>query len=317
MAKGSNQGSSGSTSFASKTWIVSYDVTDVKWQQGNKPATSTAPSAANLKGNDFFYIADSIDGLDGEDDGEYGFVSLGLSVNGGSGSDQLIMQEAGITITDDFFTNILSFEVLHLANGDVEGDGSDGSTVTLDIEAVQTGIKDVHGGSANDAITFGTAYATTDVKVDGKGGDDTITTNGGNDTLIGGEGSDTLTGGAGVDTYALADTDDAADTVVEDGSVVDYTDVGGVDLGSGDTVIGADVITGFAEGEDILTMSGTKVFINGSYDSVTSTFTVGDGSGLDTLVYVDDAEIGLDDGDLAVVLVGINGASPDLDGAIA
>lgn len=62
----------------------------------------------------------------------------------------------------------------------------------------------VNAQGTEDADTVHLLDSTTDVTLNFRGGDDTVTTGSGNDTLIGGTGNDILNGGAGNDTYVFA-----------------------------------------------------------------------------------------------------------------
>lgn len=188
MAKPLDNGNTKSTSYADKTWVFNADTGD----------TSLPPIQTLLnKSNDFVYVTSSTGILD---------TSFSPSINAGKGSDQLIF-EADATVTDSYFLNLSSFEVLKLYNGN-------GSSVTLDAQALDAGFKEVSGGSGNDEITFGTAYdgdpgAITpvlpiNVEVDGGAGDDQISTAAGDDFIDGGSGADILTGGSGADTFSFS-----------------------------------------------------------------------------------------------------------------
>lgn len=206
MSKPSTNGSG--KSYTVKTWSVSWEdqdndlVFDFYWKNGDRDISGPSLGSSN----DFLYIASSVDLADGADDGIYGLS--GLAVNGGKGGDQLIFQEAGISILDGFFTNLNSFEDVHLADGM-------GSSLGLDTQALEAGIRHADGGSGNDSITFAATYDLTDVSADGEAGNDLLETAGGNDTLAGGAGNDTLEGGAGADRYVFDLTgSDNVDTII-------------------------------------------------------------------------------------------------------
>jgi len=99
-----------------------------------------------------------------------------------------------------------------------------------------SGIEQIEGGFLNDTITA--EGVTHDVRIDGEGGDDTLTGGDGHDELQGGEGTDTLFGGAGDDYLETESGDDQ----VFGGEGDDYIRVNGsgmafVDGGEGwDTV---------------------------------------------------------------------------------
>ncbi len=185
------------------------------------------------KSNDFFFV-DGVKEFLLDVTGEYGASSP--SISGGGGADQIIFLEDGLTgvdaITDPFFANTSSVEVVKLADGPL------GSSLTLGDEAAEAGIYEVTGGSGNDTIVFldldqnaasmeVTAYSGIAVKVSGGSGDDFITTASGNDTIFGDSGSDTITGGAGNDRFVFttALTSDGSTDTVTDYDASDIIDI--------------------------------------------------------------------------------------------
>jgi Ca2+-binding RTX toxin-like protein len=237
MAKPVNNGSGGSTSYKSKTFEVSvtasdsdsltvpdFDTFGFVWKQGG--ATISAPVILGAS-NDFLYLDSSLDKLDGYEDGIYGSAyGTALTVNGGKGSDQLIFLEDGIDIQDGFFSGLLSFETVKLADGV-------GSTIYLCNAAHAAGILEVSGGTGDDGITFGTAYNSTNVTVSGGLGDDNLGTAGGNDVLSGGLGNDELTGGGGADQFVFKT---ALDGTLNVDLVTDFSS------GDGDKIVLDDLI---------------------------------------------------------------------------
>lgn len=139
--------------------------------------------------------------------------------------DELKIQDAGGTITDDLFTNFSSVEELEL-------DGALGYTATLGTEAQEAGIRDVEAGDGNDSIDA--SAMTGRIEIEGERGDD---------TLIGGQGNDKLEGGKGADQIDLSAG--GADKVEID-SCLDGSGLGV----TGSSFSGYDAITGFTSADD-------------------------------------------------------------------
>jgi Ca2+-binding RTX toxin-like protein len=222
MAKPMNKGN---TNSASHGRTFKYD----GGADFTKPSPAGGKAASEFtESNDFLYIT----GAAGND---YAAVTT-ATINGAGGADQIIFNEDTIDIEDPYFTNFSSFEVVKLADGE-------GSTISLDAEALEAGIKEVTGGNGNDEITFGSAYDgdaeadPTSVKVDGGDGDDAITTAGGDDTITGGAGADVIDGGAGNDVFVYAAT----------GDTVNATEISG-DVGVVTFADGAEIIINFGDG---------------------------------------------------------------------
>lgn len=73
-------------------------------------------------------------------------------------------------------------------------------------------VTDLFGTPINTGTVAAPIFTPMDFRIDGKAGNDVITTGAGNDTLIGGTGNDTLTGGLGNDLYSV---DSNNDVIVE------------------------------------------------------------------------------------------------------
>ncbi len=93
--------------------------------------------------------------------------------------------------------------------------------ITLDVNAI------VDAQGTEDADTVHLVDSTSDVTLNLKGGNDTVTTSDGNDTLIGGAGNDTLNGGMGDDTYVFA-KGDGIDTIIDTAGADTLKFVGGI-----------------------------------------------------------------------------------------
>jgi Ca2+-binding RTX toxin-like protein len=121
-----------------------------------------------------------VDGGDGNDtisiDGRLG---LGVTVNGGAGTDNVIFlgTSAGDNITSTSSTIVL------------------GSTV---LTPTNTEARSMYGDAGNDSINLGSLSQA--VSIFGDGGDDTLTGGSGADSIVGNDGVDSLIGGAGNDT---------------------------------------------------------------------------------------------------------------------
>jgi Ca2+-binding RTX toxin-like protein len=81
---------------------------------------------------------------------------------------------------------------------------ADGTVLNL------TGMMNLLGTEGNDVIN----WTTTELNINGTGGDDTITTGNFSDTIAGGKGNDTLNGGGGDDTY-IFNRGDGTDTITD------------------------------------------------------------------------------------------------------
>ncbi len=175
MAKPINNGNT-SSSLSGKTFSIDGTSTNAWTGTGS---------------NDFFYITSAINNN-----------SAGPTISGGKGADQLIFTQDQVSVTDSFFANIQSIEVLKLADGS-------GSSVQLDSAALNAGINEVTGGNGDDTIRWDrTGVAIT---VNGGDGNDFIDGDEGditNDLLDGGRGDDTVYGGAGSDTLRGGDGND-------------------------------------------------------------------------------------------------------------
>ena len=169
-------------------------------------------------------------------------------LDGGSGTDKAVFGSNGADITVD----------LALSGAQNTGHGVD---TLIDIEDIQTGSGDdvVSGdGGANNIQT--------------RDGDDVIDGRGGNDMLFAGDGTDTIDGGTGDDRIAGK----AGNDTLTGGS--------GADIFQYDSGDGADTITDFEDGVDlILVQTGASAF---------SDVTVTD-AGADTLITFDDVSIRL------------------------
>lgn len=171
-------------------------------------------------------------------------------------------------------------------------------------------IEEITGSNQNDLINA-TSGATTGLRLDGGGGDDTITGGTGADTIIGGTGNDSLTGNGGSDTFVITagdgsdsifggsgtDSIDASGvtdglllstgttgngTLTGPGLSVTYTSVGVVGLGAGnDTLLGgsgSDSVSGGAGDDELFGGAGTDTLDGGAGND-----TLRGGSGSDTL----------------------------------
>jgi len=120
------------------------------------------------------------------------------------------------------------------------------------------------GGNGNDLLTAGLGVdilrgMAGDDTLYGQGGDDHLRGQGGNDTLVGGQGDDLLTGGAGADVFMLH-ANSGADIITDFGRGRDMIEIasgaGGMN-GLEFTQVGDDVVIHFASAE--LTVLGTTI----------------------------------------------------------
>ena len=224
MAKPINKGHTENSASIGRSF--SYDGASLTFGTGRKAKEDFTES------NDFLYITDALND-------DYSVATALAPIDGKGGADQIIFKTDDLVIEDAYFTNFSNFEVVKLEDGT-------GSSIALDTEALDAGIREVSGGDGDDTITFGAAYdgdsesdpvvEATSVKVDGGDGDDVITTAGGDDTITGGEGADVIDGGAGNDVFVYAAT----------GDTVNATDISGT---SGVVTFegGAEVIVNFGD----------------------------------------------------------------------
>jgi hypothetical protein len=155
-------------------------------------------------GRDNLYGGDGIDVLFGESEND--FLDGGLGADqlfGGSGNDSLLI-DAEDTVVDGG-PGIDRVDVmgaagvnLNLTQSSIElafgGIGED----TLDATGSTTGVR-IDGGGGNDTLTGGNAAD----RLRGEAGDDVLFGGAGGDLLEGGSGNNTLTGGAGADVFAI------------------------------------------------------------------------------------------------------------------
>ena len=230
-------------------------------------------------GNDTFQVSGSGDGFD--------------AITGGAGTDTIQAMANGTVIG---LTNISTVEAI-TANGfsGVTISGSGGAD-TLNLGAVTlTGVDRIDGGGGNDTITGPAAGAT----IAGGTGDDTITGGAGNDMfLFGGtsDGFDAITGGAGTDTIAATANDTVIGlhslSTVEAITAGGYTGVTISGSSNADTLNFSSVtLTGISRidggaGADVITGPATAAIIAGGADDDTLT----GGAGNDTFLVTGTAD---------------------------
>ena len=214
-------------------------------------------------GNDFIFGGDGADSIDAGDGDDVVYTSVaGLtedtSINGGSGSNTLVFDKPGESGGWDnesyaAITFNLSSDLANASNFINIGGGSSNDTLTGDDNAnviIGAGGDDtLNGGGGNDIIygddhlsdSSGTTYGIRsygitdgDDTISGGAGDDTLYGDGGDDTLDGGAGADTYTGGAGIDVFTIKANN------------------------GGTSISGADAVTDFDDGTDLIGMSGLE-----------------------------------------------------------
>jgi Ca2+-binding RTX toxin-like protein len=194
---------------------------------------------------DWLYGGEGADQMQGDDGSDIvGIDNADTAYSGGNGFDHLVIQDAaGMTLN----VSGLDFE---WAGGGAGNDTLDATGMTTQMRLIGAGGTDtLTGGSANDMLYGG---AENDVLMGGDGvdqllgedGDDTLAGGGNGDYLWGGQGSDTMIGGAGVDVFTGGDGDD----LVFGGTENDYLYGGaGVDDLNGEA--GRDIMAGGAEND--------------------------------------------------------------------
>lgn len=184
---------------------------------------------------------DIINGMTGNDLLDGGADADTFVVENGFGSDTIVGGEGTTTDTDSDLIRVNSASVTDpvtvIFSADEAGTLSDG-TDTLSFSEIER----IRLADNNDLVD-GSA-TTTNINVEGMGGDDSIIGGSGGDNIDGGTGNDTLQGGAGADDIIAGSGDDV------------------VEVAQGDTVSGGD-------GDDTFTLvdlaeAGTNtIFING------------------------------------------------------
>ena len=208
------------------------------------------------------------------------------------GSDEADTLEAVAHTTDDSATTIdeTTIAATEMVSG---GEGND--TLTVDTTGITAGTPfrtpggkiillgvKLNGDGGDDSLTGGGFNDTLDGgagndSMTGGAGNDSMTGGAGNDTLDGGNGSDTLTGGAGSDTFTWGDGDTIEDfTVGEDERIVLPADVTRVqfDVVPGENAIRATLVGGSSAGESMTLRGVTEPTSTNDVDEL---FTGGDG----------------------------------------
>ena len=161
-------------------------------------------------------------------------------------------------------------------------DGSGGNDMLYGLAGNDT----INGGDGNDQIFAGSGNDTVnggagnDVAY-GNNGDDTMSGGDGNDLLVGENGNDSLSGGAGQDTLRGGNGNDT----LNGGADADtLTGNAGIDTFVFTVADGADTITDFAKGSDLLSLAGTGITwaeldsnANGKLDDADAFVSVGGG----------------------------------------
>ena len=206
-------------------------------------------------GNDTFLV----DGVTGWD-----------AFTGGSGADSILLQTINPyanwgEIKISFLSGVERIANLQTAKPvDIITSGS------LDLSAVEVdGIRQIKGGSGNDAITGTSLAASSSLNdvIDGQGGNDTLAGGTGNDSLlggagddklIGGVGSDTLTGGSGVDTVVFG-SNEGSDTIADFADGSEFIDISLTSAAS----IADLTITSSVDGWAMITIDSTVITVVG------------------------------------------------------
>ncbi|MEQ8967680.1 MAG: calcium-binding protein [Azospirillaceae bacterium] len=208
-------------------------------------------------GDDYIVGGLEDDRLHGEA-GDDAFVTDGVSgmdsFYGGSGTDIIYVG----TVNQYAFYGVIGIDYLDSVEAivndqsvkpvDIQADG------VLDLTDVQISqIRQIVGGAGSDRIT-GTSTAndpifSLDDTIDGNGGDDYLAGGLGNDILTGGSGVDTFIFGSGEGTDRITDFADGVDMIDLTGtSATGFGDLSVVDSGAGDAVVGIDGTSILLEG---------------------------------------------------------------------
>ncbi|MCX6966017.1 MAG: hypothetical protein NTW41_11815, partial [Verrucomicrobia bacterium] len=180
--------------------VVDADFTDVLAVQALTFADGTGSSAvlaglANTAGIASVYGGSGNDTLTVDET-----IYTGPTFEGADGTDVLVLSNNAATVTDSFFTNVLSVASFQTANG--------ANDITLGAQATEAGIATVTGGTGNDILNA--VAMTSAVTLMGGLGEDTLTGGSGGSRQQGWSGTasantyrDTLTGGSGADSFVL------------------------------------------------------------------------------------------------------------------
>ena len=227
--------------------------------------STQADTISTYAGNDQVYAKDGSDTIDLGTGNDVAFVnnadlSNDSSINGGDGLDTLNFgnvfnifgrsPDNSVTINMGSLGNATNFENLV---GTRTGDDTLTGDANANVLIGSGGTDTLNGGAGNDTLygdwatddTSGTTYGLRyyDVSNSSYWGDDILNGGDGDDILIGNGGDDTLDGGAGADTYTGGAGRDVFNIRANEG---------------GASISGADVVTDFTDGTDLIGMSGLE-----------------------------------------------------------
>lgn len=171
---------------------------------------------------------DTVFGGDGDDLVTYSGNGIGIfpttfrygvaSLNGGAGTDTLVIETSGATMFGPTSGAVL---VDMVAGRVTVEDLSSPRNVTIGATSLISGFENIRTGATNDTI-YGDDQNSI---LDGSEGNDLIHGGGGNDTLIGGSGDDRLFGGVGIDTARINVHSSAVTFSYVEGGIVVTIDV--------------------------------------------------------------------------------------------
>jgi len=198
--------------------------------------------------------------------------------NSGTGAHTITTLGAGTAITVTH-TGSAALNIGTISDGydtlSIDASGASGAVVitTNSGSSTANNPNTITGGTGNDKLVGGASAntltgnngddtlvgaASADV-LSGGDGADTLFGAAGNDTLTTGEGADTVTGEAGNDSIDLTETTSAADVLVYTSAVGSSTESGASRVAGTDNDLGADTITGFTWGTDLIKIVATGV----------------------------------------------------------
>jgi Ca2+-binding RTX toxin-like protein len=257
-----------------------------------------------------------------------GTIASVASVNGGTGTDTLVL--SGVDITG--ITTLTSIEAIQLASG------IDVTLTATQVAALNTAAISITGTSGGVVETLNTTLAAagslsvsgitfTDAaaSITGSSGNDTITGGSGADIITGSGGADSITGGNGVDRFVFAagDSSSTATDIITDYATTEQIDHSGLSITANSSAVSS------ASGKAGLAGSGAAATFNGADNTLAlritaieaaladTTHTAGEAAhwqqGSDVYVFITDGVAGVGSDDVIVRLVGVDSTNLAFD----